>query len=86
MVEGEMAEKIRPSLKIINFNQIELMSKEEMKNEINKVLDKLSDKTLQDILSLLKNIEGKQALSLTDPVIVDKILSEDKDLLQKLAQ
>ena len=81
-----MAEKIRPSLKIINFNQIELMSKEEMKNEINKVLDKLSDKTLQDILSLLKNIEGKQALSLTDPVIVDKILSEDKDLLQKLAQ
>jgi len=40
------------------------MSKEEIKQQINKVLDHLSDKTLQDILSILKNIESKQSFQL----------------------
>ena len=62
------------------------MSKEEIKQEINKVLDHLSDKTLQDILSLLKNIEGQQSLSITDRTSLEKILSEDKELLEKLAK
>ena len=62
------------------------MSKEEIKQEINKVLDHLSDKTLQDILSFLKSIEGKQTFSLADHATLDKILSEDKDLLEKLAK
>ena len=62
------------------------MSKEEIKQEINKVLDHLSDKTLQNILSFLKSIEGKHGFSLTDAAILDKILSEDKDLLEKLAK
>jgi hypothetical protein len=62
------------------------MSKEEIKDEINKVLNHLPDKTLQDILSLLKNIESKQTLSLVDRTILEKILSEDKYLLEKLAK
>ena len=62
------------------------MSKEEIKHEINKVLDHLSDKTLQDILSILKNIESKQSFTLADNKALDKILSEDKDLLEKLAK
>ena len=62
------------------------MSNEEIKHEINKMLDHLSDKTLQDILSFLKTMEGKQILSLTDRTTLDKILSEDKDLLEKLAK
>ena len=62
------------------------MSKEEIKHEINKVLDHLSDKTLQDILTFLKSMEGKQILSLADRTVLDKILSEDKDLLEKLAK
>ena len=62
------------------------MSKEEIKHEINKVLDHLPDKTLQDILSFLKSIEGKQTISLTDRATLDKILTEDKDLLEKLAK
>ena len=62
------------------------MSKEEIKHEINKVLDHLPDKTLQDILSLLKSMEGRQAFSLADRAVLDKILSEDKDLLEKLAK
>jgi hypothetical protein len=62
------------------------MSKDQIKQEINKVLDHLSDKTLQDILSFLKNIGGKQPLSFSDRALLDKILSEDKDLLAKLAK
>ena len=62
------------------------MSKDEIKHEINKVLDHLSDKTLRDILSWLKSIEGKQTLSLVDRSVLDKIVSEDKDLLEKLAK
>lgn len=62
------------------------MSKEQIKDEINKVLDHLPDKTLQDILFFLKNMEGKQTITLADHAVLDKILSEDKDLLEKLAK
>jgi hypothetical protein len=62
------------------------MSKEEIKHEINKVLDNLPHKSLQDILSFLKSMDGKQTLSSADRTVLDKILSEDKDLLEKLAK
>ena len=62
------------------------MSKDEIKSEINKVLDHLSDKTLADLLSLLKNIENKQSISLFDKSTLEKILTEDEDLLKKLAK
>ncbi len=62
------------------------MSKEEIKLEINKVLDNLSDKSLKEILTILKNIKYKQELSINDSALIEKILSEDKDLLAKLAK
>ena len=62
------------------------MSKEEIKTEINRVLDHLSDQTLEDILSLLKKIESSNSSVMSDRELFEKILSEDKDLLQKLAQ
>ena len=62
------------------------MSKQEIKKEINKVLDQLSDKTLQDILSYLKTIESNHVLSNADRLTLEKILSEDKELLEKLAK
>jgi hypothetical protein len=61
------------------------MSKDEIKYEINKVLDRFSDKSLEDLLSFLKNIETRNPSLLGSDAII-KILSEDKDLLQKLAQ
>ena len=39
------------------------MSKEEIKYEINKVLDQLPDKTLQEILTFLKSVGSEQAFS-----------------------
>ena len=63
-----------------------IMSKDEIKYEINKVLDNLPDNALQELLSYLKDIEGKQTVSLLDKLTIEKILTEDKNLLQKLAQ
>jgi hypothetical protein len=61
------------------------MSKEEIKYEINKVLDGFSDKSLEDLLSFLKSIEAKNP-SVFSPGSLKKILTEDNELLQKLAQ
>ncbi len=60
------------------------MSKEEIKYEINKVLDNLSDKSLEDLLNFLKKFGSKDS-SLFDQESLKSILSEDKELLQKLA-
>ena len=62
------------------------MSKDEIKSEINKVLDRFSDKTLSDLLSFLKNIENNQSISVLDISTLRKILTEDEDLLKKLAK
>jgi len=60
------------------------MSKEEIKSEINKVLDHFSDKGLEEILNLLKQLDSKLPSAESD--IIQKIISEDNQLLQKLAQ
>ena len=62
------------------------MPKDEIKSEINKVLDRFSDKTLSDLLSFLKNIETNRSFSLLDKSTLEKILTEDEDLLKKLAK
>jgi hypothetical protein len=62
------------------------MSKDEIKYEINKVLDLLPDKALEDLLSFLKNIENHTSDIFLDILRLKRILNEDKDLLQKLAQ
>ena len=61
------------------------MSKDEIKYEINKVLDNLPDKSLEDLLTFLKSIESKDS-SLFNHESLQKILLEDKELLQKLAR
>ena len=60
------------------------MSKDEMKVEINKVLDQFSDKTLEGLLSFLKKIEDKYSDSIFNNKTLDKFLNEDKDLLDRL--
>ena len=62
------------------------MSKEEIKHEIDKVLNHFSDKALADLLAFLKDLDSEKGNKsyLTDSL--NKILSEDKELLAKLAQ
>jgi len=62
------------------------MTAKEVKTEIQKVLDKVPDNLLKDILDYLKTIQSKS----TDTVQLSKnlkqIISEDKSLLERLAK
>jgi hypothetical protein len=62
------------------------MSKEEMKHEINKVLDQFSDSALEELLSFLKQLEGNNRTYDINSEQLHRILQEDKHLLEKLAQ
>jgi hypothetical protein len=62
------------------------MSTEEIKYEINKVLDHFSDKALGELLTFLKEIDTKKDGNIYTKSSLNKILSEDQELLAKLAQ
>lgn len=62
------------------------MSKKEIKNEIDKVLDRFSDEALGELLAFLKELDSRKSDSITLSSSLSKILSEDKELLTKLAQ
>jgi hypothetical protein len=62
------------------------MSKDELKNEINKVLDLLPDEALGELLEFLNKLERKGTLSILDEDEFAKLLMEDEELLTRLAQ
>ena len=62
------------------------MSTNEIKEEINKVLDHFSDKALSELLTFLKALDSKNSGSVSSNALLNKILQEDKELLAKLAQ
>ena len=62
------------------------MTAVEIKKEISKVLDQVPEKLLADILDLLKEVQSDKTSSSTLTSNFKKILSEDSDLLHKLAQ
>lgn len=62
------------------------MSKQEIKEEINRVLDGFSDKVLGELLSFLKEVDSKQNINPSSNNLLEKILKKDMALLSKLAQ
>lgn len=62
------------------------MTATEIKKEIRKVLDKVPEDLLADILDLLKEVQSDPTSKSTLTSNFGKILSEDSDLLHKLAQ
>jgi division protein CdvB (Snf7/Vps24/ESCRT-III family) len=68
-----------------DFNP-ESMSKSEVKEEINKVLDNVSEEALESILSYLKGLISKPLENQILSNNLNKILSEDKEVLERLAQ
>nr|WP_315152283.1 hypothetical protein [uncultured Flavobacterium sp.] len=58
----------------------------EIKREINKVLDQVPEKLLVDILDLVKEVQLDNSSNSTLTSNFKKILSEDSELLHKLAQ
>lgn len=62
------------------------MSKEKIKQEINKTLDRFSQNALQDLLSFLQQVQAQPSHSLSSANHFTRLLTEDKELRKKLAQ
>jgi mRNA-degrading endonuclease RelE of RelBE toxin-antitoxin system len=62
------------------------MTSIEIKTEIQKVLDQVPENVLQDILDFLKELQTKSVDDIKLANNLRKILSEDRELLEKLAQ
>lgn len=62
------------------------MTKLQIQTEIQKVLDNVPESVLQDILDFLKELQDQPADKVKLTNNLRQILSEDKELLEKLAQ
>jgi len=62
------------------------MTSVQIKNEIQKALDQVPETVLQDILDFVKELQVQSPAQIKLTNNLRKILSEDKELLQKLAQ
>lgn len=62
------------------------MTKTQMQSEIQKVLENVPESVLQDVLDFLKELQDQPADKVRLANNLRQILSEDKDLLEQLAQ
>lgn len=62
------------------------MTKTQIQSEIQKVLDSVPEDVLQDVLDFLKELQDQPADKVRLTNNLRQILSEDKELLEKLAQ
>ncbi|HMG09001.1 MAG TPA: hypothetical protein VK609_10855 [Mucilaginibacter sp.] len=62
------------------------MTSTDIKIEIQKVLDQVPEDALADVLSFLKELQQQPAENIKLTHHLKQILSDDKELLEKLAQ
>ncbi len=62
------------------------MATKELKEKISKVLDSMSDDILEDVLKYLKSLTNKSRNDILLSQNLGRILEEDKNLLERLAQ
>jgi hypothetical protein len=62
------------------------MSSENVKQKIYKVLDNLPEEVLEDIFIYLKTVKKRSMDNITSSKNFKRILEEDKNLLERLAQ
>ncbi len=62
------------------------MTKQEIKSEIQKSLDRMPETVLQDVLAFLRHVEGHPLEKINLASNLRTILEEDKQLLQRLAK
>jgi hypothetical protein len=61
------------------------MSKQEILHEITKVLDRFSDQSLEELLTILEKIEKEKTFAITAEML-GMLFNDDDKLLRKLAQ
>ena len=62
------------------------MRRENIKMEIRKIIDKIPDEMLEDIYKILKDFADKSPDAIKLSHNLNKILTEDKGLLERLAK
>jgi len=62
------------------------MAAKEIKEKIYRVLDKMPDEVLEDVLKYLKSLTNKSKDDLQLSRNLGRILEEDKNLLERLSQ
>ena len=62
------------------------MRRDNIKTEIQKIIDKVPDEMLEDIYKVLKDFADKTPNSIKLSHNLKKILTEDKGLLERLAK
>lgn len=62
------------------------MTTKEIKSEIQRTLDNIPENVLQDILDYLKLMQGKSADEIKLSKNLRDLLTEDKELLERLAK
>ena len=62
------------------------MGREEVKTAISELLDNTPEQVLQDVFDYLKSVQGKSNESISLSQNLRTILTEDKELLERLAQ
>jgi len=62
------------------------MATKELKERINKVLDNMSDDILEDVFKYLKSLTNKSKSDILLSQNLGRILEEDRNLLERLAQ
>ena len=68
------------------YKKEQFMTSKQIKSRIRIALDNIPENLLEDILAYLEEIQGKSANQVVTSQRLRKILSEDKELLEKLAQ
>ena len=62
------------------------MTTKDIKSEIQKSLDKVPESVLQDVLNFLKQIENQSIEKVNLTMNLKDILTEDRELLERLAK
>ncbi|MEQ6118040.1 hypothetical protein [Reichenbachiella sp. MALMAid0571] len=62
------------------------MSREEVKSAINQLLEDTPEQVLHEVFDYLQSVQGKSIQSVTLSQNLRTILTEDKELLEKLAK
>ena len=74
------------SLILVSLNKNCNMSNKELKEEINKVLSEAPDEILESVLDYLKGLLSKSKPKAILSGNLNRILHEDKELLERLAK
>ncbi len=62
------------------------MTTQDLRKEINRVIQQVPDDFLSDILSYLKEVEQKSSKEFAESKQLKQIIKEDQELLEKLAK